>query len=338
MNFYYHLQKYRGPSSRHECPKCKDKHSFTYYVDPNDNILDVKVGKCNHQSSCGYHFSPSDYFKLNPDARTSRTDYTAPLPKVVKPLCYIPYEYVSKSKSTNNMLFQYLGTIFPSDKLQQVANDYLIGSTKAHDIIYWQIDHTGKVRTGKVMSYTSDGHRDKTKPYGANWIHSILIKQHKLPCDWQLTQCLFGEHLLRKYPDKPVGIVEAEKTAIIASLVAPNFLWVSCGGVGNLNSVVNILSNRSVMVFPDLDGYDNWQEKVKHLSFKVTVSHTLQQYDDGTAPTMDIADIILKQYLSATKTTGNKLLDSLIVRNPEVEKLISDLDLQFISEVPMPSL
>ena len=68
------------------------------------------------------------------------------------------------------------------------------------------------------------------------------------------------------------------------------------------------------------------------------MSHTLQQYDDGTAPTMDIADIILKQYLSATKTTGNKLLDSLIVRNPEVEKLISDLDLQFISEVPMPSL
>jgi len=337
MNYYYHLQKYRGPSSRHECPKCKDKHSFTYYVDANDNIIDVTVGKCNHESSCGYHLPPSEYFKLNPNARSSRIDYTTPQPKVVKPLCYIPYEYVTKSKSTNNVLFKYLETIFPADKLQQVANDYLIGSTKARDIIYWQIDYNGKVRTGKVMTYTPDGHRDKTKYLGANWIHSILIKQHKLPCDWQLTQCLFGEHLLRKYHDKPVGIVEAEKTALIASLVVPNFIWLACGGVGNLNDKVNILRNRKVMLFPDLDGYEKWQEKTKQLPFEVTVSHTLQQYNDGTSPTMDIADVILKQYKSNSKTTGNNTLDNFIARNPEVELLISDLDLRFFSEVSLPS-
>ena len=36
-----------------------------------------------------------------------------------------------------------------------------------------------------------------------------------LPQEWELTQCLFGEHLLKKYPDKDIWLVEAKKTAII---------------------------------------------------------------------------------------------------------------------------
>jgi hypothetical protein len=32
--------------------------------------------------------------------------------------------------------------------------------------------------------------------------------------DFELKQCYFGEHLLEKYPEKPVAVVESEKTAV----------------------------------------------------------------------------------------------------------------------------
>ena len=68
----YSLEKYHGRNSRHECPSCHDPHSFTYYIDENGNMLDPRVGRCNHESSCGYHYSPKDYFHDNPDSKLRR--------------------------------------------------------------------------------------------------------------------------------------------------------------------------------------------------------------------------------------------------------------------------
>lgn len=40
----------------------------------------------------------------------------------------------------------------------------------------------------------------------------------------ELTQCLFGELLLKKYPDRQVILVEAEKTAVIGYACLRNYL------------------------------------------------------------------------------------------------------------------
>ncbi|MBQ5462204.1 MAG: hypothetical protein IIT55_10255, partial [Bacteroidaceae bacterium] len=34
------------------------------------------------------------------------------------------------------------------------------------------------------------------------------------------------------YKDKPVAIVEGEKSCLIASVTNPKFLWIACGGNG----------------------------------------------------------------------------------------------------------
>lgn len=46
----YTLQKYKGTATRHTCPNCGDRRSFTYYVDESGTPLHPSVGRCNHEN------------------------------------------------------------------------------------------------------------------------------------------------------------------------------------------------------------------------------------------------------------------------------------------------
>ena len=75
MNTYrYILEKYRGISTRYTCPQCGRKHTFTRYIDTENNnqYLSDKVGKCNRLDKCGYHYTPRQYFTDNPCKRENR--------------------------------------------------------------------------------------------------------------------------------------------------------------------------------------------------------------------------------------------------------------------------
>ena len=93
MNTYrFILEKYRGISTRYTCPQCGRKHTFTRYIDTenNNNYLSKRVGKCEYYHTpreyftdnphkrdkylvedgslrpCGYHYTPREYFTDNP--------------------------------------------------------------------------------------------------------------------------------------------------------------------------------------------------------------------------------------------------------------------------------
>lgn len=78
---------------------------------------------------------------------------------------------------------------------------------------FWQIDQQQKVHTGKIMLYDyHTGHRVKDPYNHIAWVH-----KSENTINFHLKQCLFGFHLLR--PDTQiVAIVEAEKTAVVASI------------------------------------------------------------------------------------------------------------------------
>ena len=63
----YHLQKYTGIASRYSCPECGRKRCFTLYIDETGTPLHETVGRCDHESSCGYHYTPKEYFHDHPD-------------------------------------------------------------------------------------------------------------------------------------------------------------------------------------------------------------------------------------------------------------------------------
>lgn len=328
----YQLEKYHGRGSRYQCPKCGDKHSFTYYVDEQGNIIDKTVGRCNHESGCGYHYTPKEYFHDNPEERKERTAYRQPIrPEPIPSTDYVPKENLLKSLSFDSCFCEFLCGIFDLDTIKRAWEDYGIGATKDHGTIFWQIDVQGRIRTGKIIKYSPEtGHR--IKDLGINWVHSLMKRQGLLPSSFNLSQCLFGEHLLKMYPTKDVALVEAEKTAVICSMAIPEYNWLATGGKSQLSvAKMKVLRGRKVVAFPDVDGYEEWQNRVKDLSLAgidIVVSDYLQQAatDEQRAKKIDIADLILEQQQSSTKL----LLDRMIAENPAVGLLIQKFNLEIV--------
>lgn len=65
--YRFHLQKYR-PGSKTTCPSCGKSRCFVRYIDEQGSIsFPGNVGKCDHENSCGYHYTPKEYFNDNPD-------------------------------------------------------------------------------------------------------------------------------------------------------------------------------------------------------------------------------------------------------------------------------
>lgn len=65
--YRFHLEKYHV-GSKLSCPVCKMPRCFVRYVD-DEGIVDFPntVGRCDHENSCGYQYTPKDYFHDNPD-------------------------------------------------------------------------------------------------------------------------------------------------------------------------------------------------------------------------------------------------------------------------------
>lgn len=351
----YSLQKYAGPSSRHTCPACGRPRCFTYYVDEEGEPLDVTVGKCDHDSSCHYHKTPADFFrehperKPGPDWRYQKVDWLEAKKQRAKVLpvatWFIPPEIVIKSvrQDRHSDFVTFLLTILDPIIVEDLVNDYQLGVTSKRDVIFFQLDINGSCRTGKIMKYDPEtGHRikDENCPGRITWVHSLMKYPNGLPEGWQLTQCLFGEHLLRQYPKKVVALVESEKTAIICAGLMPRFLWLATGGKSQINDRLLVLKGRTVVAFPDIDGYDEWERKLADYSdLDIRISPVLQQNatkEDREAH-IDIADWLLRYMFGPAPVEVDKWHQEFLKaaefispeKHAEVEALIHDLELEF---------
>ena len=351
MSRYFSLQKYAGTRSRHTCPACGGKRCFTLYVDENGVPLAENVGRCDHESGCGYHYTPKEWFRDHPEAdgKDWRTEELMWLKKALerknrkKPLCVIPAEVVERSVRPDivNSFTEFLLHLFDDMAVVKLVMEYQLGVTRAGDVIFFQIDIEGRCRTGKIMKYDPEtGHRvkdEKTKGR-INWAHSLMKRSGALPEDWELTQCLFGEHLLMKYPDKPVALVESEKTAVICSAMMPEYVWLATGGKSQFNERLNVLQGRDIVAFPDVDGYEAWVQKAAVLSrLGIKVSDILQKNatDEEREQHIDIADWLIKWKLeprSESPAQMNRTFQKVakyfsLEHHEEILALIEDLDL-----------
>jgi hypothetical protein len=315
--FKFQLQPYGGMQSRYRCPHCNHRSkSFVRYVDAGTgDQLAPHVGRCSREDKCGYHFKPGQYFKENGDPSgwiAAKKTYSTSAKKHYKPpvmsqapVSQIHPELVNRSfcKYDDNNFVQYLVARFGLDVAHELVAGYRIGSSRHWHgaTVFWQLDTAGIVRTGKIMLYDRQTGKRVKQPFNhITWVHSVLM--HNAPAEaFNLSQCLFGEHLLAGDVHKPVAIVESEKTAIIASACMPAFIWLACGSLTGLNaSKCGVLKGRKVMLFPDVNAYDKWLAKAAELSNSIpgvtfTVSAVLERMANQTDRQngVDLGDVLL---------------------------------------------
>jgi len=265
----YTLEPYHGMKSRFSCPNCHHKQTFTRYIDTETNThLADHVGKCNRLDNCGYHHTPRAYFANETAAKAISYE-----PARANHFDTLPYRYVTDTTKAydSNHFITFLTKWLDVSTALRLAEKYKIGTSKHWPgaTIFWQIDVSGNVRTGKIMLYNpADGHRVK-QPYNhIAWAHNLSQKskvESQKP-DFSLQQCFFGEHLLNTHPFKTVAIAEAEKTAIVCSFIYPEYLWLAAGSLEGLNvGKCSVLKNRRVILYPDLNAYHHWKLKKQEL-------------------------------------------------------------------------
>ena len=179
------------------------------------------------------------------------------------------------------------------DQMVSAACRYCVGATKHGGVIFWQIDHEGRVHDGKVMYYLPDCHRNKSKEAHPTWVSTLLARRDPFPsAPHQLSHVFFGTHLLANTNlsnlsnfnscnscvpsvasdqrssacnscskeksvssvESVVAIVEAEKSAVILSELYPQYIWLASGGLGEVQpDKFRPLRGRKIILFPDTD-------------------------------------------------------------------------------------
>ena len=301
-NYRYFLEPY-SPTQKKICPQC-GRRSFVQYIDSEGKLLSELVGRCDRENKCGYCYTPRDFFKDNPEEERISLPRPGRRAENARPIDYIPFDYVRRSRSDNNCLADYLMAIINPDNLKTACERYLVGSTRNGSTVFWMIDANGNVRDGKIMRYDpASGHRVKQVPGAITSVKHILVQRGDIPNDFNRVSCLFGEHLLKTSPNSSVAAVESEKTALICSCVFPDLVWVATGGLSNTSvERLRALKGRDVILFPDTDTegkcYNRWlavASRIQPFCKTVRVSDILERNAtwEQKERQVDIADLVL---------------------------------------------
>lgn len=237
--YRYQLDK---SSKKFRCPNCHKKRFVRYKDFETGGYLPIEYGRCDREVNCGYF---KQYIPNKNDISIERS-----YPEIYKLPNYHPYPLVQKGLETTdkNQFVKFMNERLGKKATNGIIQAYKIGNAPFwYDAtIYWQIDQAGNVHGGKMMAYGADGKRTGY----TNWIHSWLIKQKEID-DFNLEQCLFGLHLAKE-SDKPIAIVESEKTACVMSHYYPKYLWMATGSLNGLNRKKLIpIKNRKIILYPD---------------------------------------------------------------------------------------
>lgn len=200
--------------------------------------------------------------------------------------------YFEKPQIDN--LTEYLKFRFPIDEVTDAMQNYFITGTNyfwSNSTAFWQIDDKEKIRACKIMQYDRFTGKRIKEPYNhINWLHKATDEP-----EFNLNQCLFGLHRINEDYQKTIAIVESEKTAIIMSILLPDYIWIATGSKGNFKfEMLKPIKKRNIVSYPDKGEYNNWLNKATELNaigFKIAVSDLIELTDFENG--YDLADYYL---------------------------------------------
>lgn len=309
------------------CP-FHDDHSPSMSVSPKRNIYKCFV--------CGAGGNPVDFLMQHPEAKltypdalrylakkysiwiddepqhNARWQHVKPAkprsPEDVKPLALLTIDRSIVKRTTDlreqNIFVRWLRSL-PWSAEQRARVDavlwqYCVGHfRKDGRTCWWQIDEQGRPHTAKLMMYQDNGKRNRDRWEHPGWAHNyVSYDKERLG----MQQCLFGLHLIDRHPDVPINIVESEKTAVICAITygLDKGLWLACGGLQNMKEAELqplIDRQRTVYLWPDRDGRDDWQlfaDSITYGELHIWTKFLTDNWLPEDGPKADIADIVLR--------------------------------------------
>lgn len=298
------LEPYKGRKTRYVCPSCEKQQQFTRYLDSISNeYVDNSVGICNRKNTCGYHYTPKEYYKkLNqntPSLQKQQQQQQRQQQRQSEKISYLPIRVVKQYqlKKTKNDFIGYYAKLFSEEIMNNLIDLYKLG-TYNHSyfkdaMVFWQIDLENRVRTGKIFHYCSKTGKRKQQ----NWYHALHHKNN-----FQLKQVPFGLHLIKDNQSKKIAIVESEKTAILMTIFIPKFIWLAIGSSQNLSfAMLSEIKAREIILFPDAGKYELWKSKIPKLPksnfYEISDLLHLKSSDQEKRADYDIADYCIKEYI-----------------------------------------
>ena len=284
-----------------------------------------------------------------------------PLPKRYWPLAWTKmYRDLSKDNLVN-----WLRSL-PWDgcqrkRLNEVLGDYAIGHTAFdtddketkvlthHEwVLFWQIDEQNRVHNAHLMKYKPNGKRMKKEddPYNQTWLHARM--RYTTGINYfddsknAFSYCLFGQHLLNRYPNATVNVVESEKTALIMATAYGNHegdVWMACCGMQNLNRErlgALIAKGRHIVLWPDRDGIDRWKTKANEIGYdrlSINTKMVLDWWKPEDGEKADCGDVVLRILHEARQPQPvGEVLREVIANNPAMAALNDKFGLKVIKE------
>ena len=267
-------------------------------------------------------------------------DWTPPPPRPLPPplpVLEIPREWVKRTMEIDNTLVGWIPTLgwdsVQRDRISEALWLYCIGGWRDGRTVFWMIDQNGIPRAAKLMQYMADGHRDKSRNPG--WIYNQDgCREICKPDEHEILKPLFGMHLLNRYKNATVKIVESEKTALLMAIAYGNHagqVWMACGGKENLNREKLkpiIEQKRDIILYPDRDGIDIWKAKAENLHYdRVTVDckPVTEWWKPEDGEKADIADVVIRM-INNSKTY--KTAEEVVKDMPKLKALHDKFNLE----------
>ncbi|MDI9878059.1 DUF6371 domain-containing protein [Flectobacillus longus] len=328
-------------SKKFFCNWCKSQTLVRYLDTQTGDYLPPEFGRCDKEVKCGYHLNPyiegyskqvtsleyTNYQIPQKPVRVNQKEQTQTQEVILFDWDSFLETLVKNGYTENNFIQNLLQNVpfpFLKEDVAEVIKLYRLGTiTKGYRrgaTTFPFIDSEGGVRAIQVKQFDNLNH---TLPRGTDFLHSMLHREYDLKKieypNWlkeYLTQdkkvsCLFGEHLLKMFPQNPIALVEAPKTAIYGTLYFGlphsyhDLVWLAVYNKSSFSfEKLRSLRGRNVLVFPDLSQhgktFKEWNDKAENIK---------KQYPDIK---FSFSDFLEKRAIEEDKIKGLDLADYLI--------------------------
>ncbi len=318
-----------------QCPECKE-YRFVRMINENGEFYPENVGRCDRENSCGYMYHASQWLKENPDAnqifeskkvkisekkvingyysfniglydglkedairynkkyQSWDSKYTCEFSNYLINVLHFTPEYIDEKMSEFKM-YEKIELYY--ENIHEV-NEILKSRTS---VIYYYVNTKGDIRAIEQIYYNGF----KRSKYVTN---RILNKDY---CNWgnynidstEINWCLFGEHLIKEYTDKPIIITEGVKTAFGMGLFYPEYNWLATGSSNRLIHL-NFDTKHKVHFLPDAGFIKDksyakiWKDKIKKM-YGVNFKYDVYEFNDDCSTDeikegCDILDLQIK--------------------------------------------